>query len=152
MKGITKKFCIESHFIFFFISLFCIVSCTTNKEDSLNVIIDDAYINLPLKGQKMSAGYFKLSNSSNTLKVLNKIICEGVNASFHTSYMNSEGMMVMEPIEDLEIQSHSEVIFQPGSNHVMISGLNGSLSAGTKLECNLIIDTILDLPIIFKLK
>ena len=62
MKEISKKFCKGHHIICL---LIFIISCTAEKDNNLGLIIDDAYINLPLKGQMISVGYFKLSNNSN---------------------------------------------------------------------------------------
>ena len=100
----------------------------------------------------ISVGYLKLSNNSSETKVVNKIFCQDLNASLHTSYLNSEGMLTMKPIKDILIERNSAIIFQPGSHHVMISGLKSSLELGSILECNLIIDKTKELTVAFALK
>jgi len=149
MKEISEKFCKGHHIIYL---LIFIISCTAEKGNDLGMIIDDAYINFPLKGQMISVGYFKLSNNSSETKVVNKIFCQDLNASLHTSYLNSEGMLTMKPIKDILIESNSAIIFQPSSHHVMISGLKSSLELGGILECNLIIDKTKELTVAFALK
>ena len=149
MKEISEKFCKGHHIIYL---LIFIISCTAEKDNNLGMIIDDAYINLPLKGQMISVGYFKLSNNSSETKVVNKIFCQDLNASLHTSHLNSEGMLTMKPIKDILIERNSAIIFQPSSHHVMISGLKSSLKLGSILECNLIIDKTKELTVAFALK
>ena len=126
-------------------------SCSAKNNENLGLIIDEPYINLPLKGQMMSVGYFKLANHSNESIVLNKIFCKDFDASLHTSFLNSEGMMAMKSVENIQIESGSSIIFQPGSHHIMIVGLDAFMK-DDKLECSLVIDKTQNLPIVFKLQ
>ena len=105
-KEISEKFCKGHHIIYL---LIFIISCTAEKGNDLGMIIDDAYINFPLKGQMISVGYFKLSNNSSETKVLNKIFCQDLIASLHTSYLSSEGMLTMKPIKDILIERNSAI-------------------------------------------
>jgi copper(I)-binding protein len=43
------------------------------------------------------------------------------------------------------------VVFEPGSNHLMIAGLD-TLMNTDKLECTIVIDETWNLPITFELK
>jgi periplasmic copper chaperone A len=98
----------------------------------------------------MSVGYFKLANHSNDSIVLDEVFCKDLGVSLHTSFFNSEGMMAMKSVESIEIESGSSIIFQPGSHHLMIVGLD-TFMKDDKLECSLVLDKTQNLPIVFKL-
>ena len=59
--------------------------------------------------------------------------------------------MTMKPLQKIEIASGSSLVFEPGSNHLMIAGLD-TLMNTDKLECTLVVDETWNLPITFELK
>ena len=148
MKEISEKFCKGHHIIYL---LIFIISCTAEKDNNLGMIIDDAYINLPLKGQRVAVGYFKLSNYLNNAIVLSDVFCKDLEVSLHTSLINESNIMIMKPLQKIQIESGSSVAFEPGSHHLMIVGLDTLMNAD-KIECTMVIDETWNLPVTFKLK
>ncbi|MEN5033726.1 copper chaperone PCu(A)C [Pseudomonas sp. TWI929] len=49
----------------------------------------------------------------------------------------SDGLMNMTHVTALEIPAHTEVTFQPGANHVMLSGMEEPLKAGEQFALTL---------------
>ena len=128
-----------------------LASCSYETNGNKDVIIDDPYINLPLKGQRVAVGYFKLSNNLNDAIVLNDIFCDDLEVSLHTSFLNENNIMIMKPLQKIQIEGGSSVAFEPGSHHLMIAGLDTLVSVD-KLECTMVIDKSLNLPFVFELR
>lgn len=53
------------------------------------------------------------------------------------SQASSNGMMDMQHTSSVDIPAHGEVTFQPGGNHVMLSGLDKPLKAGEQFPLTL---------------
>ena len=151
MKQIPEEFFKAHYYIYLLFLIISLVSCSSETNGNTDVIIDDPYINLPLKGQKIAVGYFKLSNLLNNTIVLSDVFCSDMEVSLHTSLSDEDGIMTMQPLQKIEIESGSSVTFEPGSNHLMIAGLD-TLMNTDKLECTLVVDETWNLPITFELK
>ena len=59
--------------------------------------------------------------------------------------------MIMKPLQKIQIEGGSSVAFEPGSHHLMITGLDTLMNAD-KIECTMVIDENWNLPVTFKLK
>ena len=151
MKQIPEEFFKAHYCTYLLFLIISFVSCSSETNENTDVIIDDPYINLPLKGQEVAVGYFKLSNHLNNTIVLSDVFCSDLEVSLHTSLFNEDGIMTMKPLQKIEIESGSSLVFEPGSNHLMIAGLD-TLMNTDKLECTIVIDETRNLPITFELK
>ena len=65
MKQIPEESFKAHYCTYLFFLIISLVSCSSETNKNTDVIIDDPYINSPLKGQKVAVGYFKLSNHLN---------------------------------------------------------------------------------------
>ena len=151
MKQIPEEFFKAHYCTYLLFLIISFVSCSSETNENTDVIIDDPYINLPLKGQEVAVGYFKLSNHSNNTIVLSDVFCSDLEVSLHTSLFNEDRIMTMKPLQRVEIEGGSSVVFEPGSNHLMIVGLDALMNTD-KLECTIIINETWNLPITFNLK
>ena len=128
------SFCV-SHFTFFIISLFFNYSCSDIGSYS-DLTISDAYVKAPLVGSNTTAGYLSITNESNKDISINGISCDNSEASyFHDNQVVSEGMITMQNIDKISINSGETVHFKPGSKHVMIDGLKMELYSNKEINC-----------------
>ena len=113
----------DKFFIIFCIFIYCLVIAGFNDNSKPSIIIKDAHLYLPLKGNDMSAGYLRLENNQLKKIVISSIECEKVKASIHETILNSEGVIKMKKLEMFVIDAESNLNFMPGGKHVMFSGL-----------------------------
>ena len=151
MKQFSEEFFKDHYYVYLLILTIFIASCSAENNENLGLIIDEPYINLPLKGQMMSAGYFKLVNHSGNSVVLNKMICKGLDVSLHDSSVSSDGIMTMKSAQNILIEGGSALAFEPGSYHAMIAGLDEFIRTD-KVQCSLVVNDTQSLPVVFELK
>jgi len=151
MKEIPEEFFKAHYCTYLLFLIISLASCSSETNGNTDVIIDDPYINLPLKGQRVAVGYFKLSNYLNNAIVLSDVFCNDLEVSLHTSFLNESNIMIMKPLQKIQIETGSSVAFEPGSHHLMIAGLD-TLMNSDKIECTMVIDETWNLPVTFKLK
>ncbi|WP_016955120.1 copper chaperone PCu(A)C [Catenovulum agarivorans] len=104
-----------------FFSALLLVGCVSNAFAQLT--FTDATIRLLPPGQKQTAGYLTIHNSSNTstsLTLANSNISETV--EFHTTMMHGE-MMHMMQVTELTIPAQGKLELQPGGYHLMLINL-----------------------------
>ena len=83
----------------------------------------EARVNEPAPGQRMSAGYFTLMNHGTEAITLTKIASDAADVQMHTTTLEASGT-TMRPLDEITIAPNSQVVFQPGGNHLMISNLS----------------------------
>lgn len=71
----------------------------------------------------MSAGYFTLMNHGSQTVTLTQIVSDSVDVQMHTTIAEDAGT-TMRPLPSVEINSDSQVVFQPGGKHLMIRNLS----------------------------
>jgi copper(I)-binding protein len=59
---------------------------------------------------------------------------DATGADVHRSTIDAEGRDVMKPVERLAIPARSEVTFEPGGLHVMLTGITRDLEVGDTVE------------------
>ena len=118
--------------------LIFIISCSPLESDKQIAIIEDAYINLPLEGQLISAGYFKFFNNSEDDMKITGVYCEDLNITMHKSFIDKVGIMKMEKITLVQVKSNTKHFFEPGHDHLMVRGLTQD-SSGV-IKCNILLD------------
>ena len=151
MKQFSEEFFKDHYYVYLLIFTIFIASCSAKNNENLGLIIDEPYINLPLKGQMMSAGYFRLVNHSSNSVVLNTMICKGLDVSLHASSVSRDGVMTMKSVQNILIEGGSALTFKPGSYHAMIVGLDEFVRTD-KVQCSLVINDTQSLPVVFELK
>lgn len=84
------------------------------------ISVNDAWVNQAPPIAKVTAGFFKASNSSDKPVSIIKITSpEFKNVEMHKSTI-SEGMARMEMQSSVEIPANSHIMFKPGGYHLML--------------------------------
>ena len=84
------------------------------------IMISDAWVRSAPPGASVMAGYFELSNHNHTAVTLTTASSpQFKSVEIHKSY-NDSGMMRMQKVDELSIDSHESVRFEPGSYHLML--------------------------------
>lgn len=87
-----------------------------------------------------SAGFLSLENKGDTPDAL--IAAEGDVAGrieLHT-HINEGGVMMMRPVEKIEVPAHSTVKLEPGGLHIMLIGLKRRLEDGERVPLVLVFE------------
>jgi copper(I)-binding protein len=82
-----------------------------------------------------SAVYFEIRNltdQSDTLLSARTDIAQA--AELHVSKMNKQGVMTMEPLENVPVPALNKVDFTPGGMHVMLVNLKEALDVGQTFD------------------
>ncbi len=117
---------------------FLIMSGYSAKEIDSDLIIEDAYLKLPLQGSRMAAAYLRFINKGNEKVYLESLDCGAIKADFHETFINKEGNIKMRRLENLSIKAFSSLEFKPGSKHIMMSGFDKITNS--ELSCNIILE------------
>ena len=104
-----------------FLSALLLTGCVSNAFAQLT--FTDATVRLLPPGQKQTAGYLTIHNSSDKvtkLTLANSNISDTV--EFHTTMMHGD-MLHMMQVTDLTIPAHGKLELQPGGYHLMLINL-----------------------------
>ncbi|MDD2048317.1 copper chaperone PCu(A)C [Pseudomonas putida] len=83
------------------------------------------------------SAYFTVHNhGSETDRLIAVSSPRAQTSRLHTQSGN-DGMMNMQHVAGMDIPAHTEVTFQPGANHVMLSGMEQPLKAGEQFPLTL---------------
>lgn len=124
-------------FITSFVLLFCFASLAACQSQNKELTIQNAWGRPGVSGSN-SAVYFTIDNplsQSNELKRISSDVAESV--ELHMSSMDANGIMMMRPVESIEIPAKSTVDLKPGGLHVMLVGLKQDLITGGSITINL---------------
>ena len=92
-----------------------------------SVAVEGAYVRAVPPGQPNSAAFMVLRNaSSDAHAVVAASSPAAQTVELHT-HVNENGMMMMRPVERIEVAGNGETPLQPGGFHVMLIGLTGPL-------------------------
>jgi periplasmic copper chaperone A len=95
--------------------------------------IENPYIRVAAQGMT-SAGYFKISNSSDEADTLYAVKADfSMMAQLHESFRKN-GMVGMKEIKFVVIPAKSSVTFKPGGYHVMLMKVEYDLKPGMKVH------------------
>jgi len=100
-----------------------LVSCSGGTP---KIAVSGAWARATVPGQTSAAAYLQIANTGDGADTLTAVSAEVGEATMHSSNMEA-GIMRMRPLKSLDVPAHSTVRFQPGSNHIMISGLEQPL-------------------------
>ena len=136
--NLAKIFCL--YFIFFIA-----IGCTNTEPTSL--IINDAHLNAPLKGVKITSGYMSIRNNTKKTIEVTDIDCSPLRAEIHETILNKQGNMKMQEVKSFLIGPESGTIFSPGGKHIMLWGLDEFNDK--ELDCLLILKNENPIPFNF---
>lgn len=89
--------------------------------------------------QPNTAAFLTLKNTSQQSITLVSVVSDAAKKSeFHSHKKQASGMMAMRQEKSISIAAGQEFVFQPGSYHIMLMGLNSPLKAGDTVKLVLI--------------
>lgn len=103
-----------------------------------DLAVSDAWVRVPIAGQKNSAAFMTLTNNSNRDIALVAVETDlAARAELHSHRM-SEGMMRMRHEEKVVITAGSTLTLEPGGMHIMLFDLARTIQTGDTAELQLI--------------
>ena len=100
------------------------------------IMIDDAWVRTAPPSAKVMAGYMKISNHSQKTVTLSGVNSPQFNkVEVHRTVMH-DGMMHMEKVEPLNLESHQELILEPGGYHLMLIKPIHAVTKGESIHFN----------------
>lgn len=114
-----------------------LLSCGGQVDRAARISVADGWMREIAPGQTAAAAYVTIKNDGDGDDRLVGVRAHVGEATLHSS-SSSGGVARMRPIGDgLEIPAHSTVELKPGETHIMLTGLQRSLSAGQKVDASL---------------
>lgn len=123
--------------------LFCLLVQTSTASSSPeffnknDVTISHAVIHKPYSGAKSASGYLVFKNSQEKTITLLGVTLPIGNTMIHQTTTEKNGVVKMEHLTRLDIPADTTVSFKPGGLHIMIIGLNRSLTVGEKIPAKI---------------
>ena len=115
-------------------------SLDATPENAPGTTLTDATVQLPAVAGNPGVAYFTLAQGSGPARQLVAVHVDGAGrAEMHESKMQ-DGMMAMEPLKAVPLESGKSVEFKPGGNHVMLFDLAPTLKAGGVTELTITLD------------
>ncbi|WP_258808305.1 copper chaperone PCu(A)C [Pseudidiomarina sp. CB1] len=103
-----------------------------------DVTVSDAWVKPTIPGTENGAGYFVIRNDGAQAVTLIGVNSDASRASeVHQHVMNEEGMMRMRRVPELTINAGEQVVFQPGSYHIMFFGVKNPFRVGESVAFQL---------------
>ena len=87
------------------------------------LVVSAAKIRPPLPGKTMTAGYFTLTNSGPADRLIGAESDIASKVELHTHLME-DGIMKMRRVDGVDIPKNDQIIFMPGSYHLMMFDLD----------------------------
>lgn len=113
-------------------------SATETKATAADSItISDPYIRAMPPGQKVTAMFMIMENSSSSLQDL---VSAETTASDHAElheHKMIDGMMKMGQVEKISVNANSSAALKPGGYHIMLIGLKKDLEPGEMVDIKL---------------
>lgn len=97
-----------------------------------NISISNAFIKKPRPGVDVTAGFATI-NSNIELKVMKVSNKNFKNIELHSMKMNY-GVMEMRKLTEPKLGPNSPLVLTPGSDHLMLFGINKELKSGEKVD------------------
>jgi hypothetical protein len=99
--------------------------------------VEDAWARPPAADGGNGAVYFRLVNTGNEADTLLGVDSPLATAEVHQTVMKEDGVMGMEPVDNVEVPAKGEVEFKQGGLHVMLIGIEQPLAAGDQVPLTL---------------
>lgn len=110
-------------------------SCTSLAQD---LVLKNGHVRIMPPGQPNTAAFLTLQNTSDKDIVLVKASSPVAKKSeYHTHTKNEQGVMAMRQVMSVTIKANTTFAFKSGAHHIMLMGLQKSLSADEKVSVSL---------------
>lgn len=104
------------------------------------VLIENAYARAVPPGQRNSAVFFEIRNSTHQDAALVAATSPAADVIELHTHSKEDGMMVMRRIDRIALPAGSAVVLEPGGLHLMLIDLTAPLDVGTKVPLELEFD------------
>ena len=141
-----------------FVASLFLVACGEQSETQASqpaaevIKVENAYIRAMPPGQKVTAMFLGLNNTSATPHKLIRAesnISESVELHEHK---HDNGMMKMRQVENVAIPAEGTTTLQPGGYHIMMINLKQNLQLGQKVPVTLVFEDESSLPLQVEIK
>lgn len=101
--------------------------------------ISDAWIRATPPGVSTAAGYMKVHNEGPALKLVT-VSCDAAGEVQLHQHIMEDGLMRMEQLPEITVDTNTVLEFKPGSLHLMLRRLKQPLAAGDSVACTVRFD------------
>lgn len=124
--------------IIFVLSIFFIIPTIPSMAMGAKMLeIEKARVRMPPPFMRTAAAYLVLRNRSDRDVEVTHIETDAAeHTEFHTMTMD-QGMMHMQKMEHVVVPAHGALYFEPGGNHLMLTGLKHPLNEGDTIHFTL---------------
>ena len=117
--------------------MLCAVPALAQEYRTGDLLIEQPWSRELPAGLPGGAAYFTVHNTGSPADQLVGASSPRAQRSMIHAQSSSDGLMPMQHAQALAIPAHGEVTFQPGANHVMLSGMEQPLKAGEQFPLTL---------------
>jgi len=106
-------------------------------QAAAEIVVENAWVRLPPPVADTAAGYMTIRNTGDRDIEITAVKTDVADhPEFHAMTMH-DGMMYMQKMERVVVPAHGGISFDPGGNHLMLTGLQRMLKAGEHLMITL---------------
>lgn len=117
--------------------LLVILGCALAASASAELLVDNAWVRGLPPGQTTTAVFMTLRNTGTAPLTLTGASTPVAESALLHGSMNHGGMLHMMALETLEIPAGGELKLESGGSHLMLTGLQQALVAGSEVEVTL---------------
>lgn len=117
--------------------LFAAAPVSAGSQLQTDLVVEDAYVYLPIPGRTSTAAFFTLRNNAAQAATLVGVKTESARAAELHSHSHEDGMMRMRREDRVIIPASGSISFAPGSWHVMLFDVASGLSTGGQVHLTL---------------
>ena len=120
--------------------IFSAGGCGDSAPPAPDLVIREAWVRSAVVPEGMevpvnSAAYLTIENRGSAPDHLVEVTIAGATrVELHESFVDERGIASMRPVDSLEVPPGGEARLEPGSLHVMLMGLESTLSVGDSIE------------------
>jgi copper(I)-binding protein len=113
------------------------VSGATARQQSGNIVVEDAWIAATNSGATVGAGYVTIRNTGSRTERLTSAASDAADRVELHEMTVTNGMMRMHPVPAIEIPPGGTVTLAPGGLHIMFLDINTPFTAGSTVPVTL---------------
>ena len=103
--------------------LFTLLLGAMGCQQPADIDVADARVRAMLPGMDKTAGYMRIANRTDQVKVLVAVSMPGIRAIEIHETTEVDGMMRMRPLTELSLPAGATVTLSPGGRHLMLIGV-----------------------------
>lgn len=115
---------------------FSVVLVACGGKQSGELVVSDAYLNIPPKGALVAGGFMVIANGRSADVHLRSVETEAFALVEMHETKVIDGMMRMRPQEKVLIPKGAQVVFKPGGLHLMLMQPQAGLRAGETMTAS----------------